>query len=49
MAMPCLKHGIVAGIVKPAAKLPAIQCAQAMIEDAPVPTRCTAAGGGFSV
>ncbi len=49
MAVPYLKYRVVAGIVEPAAELSPVQRAQAMIEDAPIPTWCAAAGGGFSV
>jgi len=49
MAVPYLKHRIVAEIVEPAAKLSAIQRAQAMIEETPVPMRRAAADRGFDI
>jgi hypothetical protein len=49
MEVSYLKYRVVAGIVEPAKKLSAIQRAQAVIEDAPVPTRRTAAGRRFGV
>src|SRR5712691_10347500 len=49
MAVSYLKYRVVAGIVEPAAKFSANQRAQAVIEDAPVPTRRTAAERRFGV
>ena len=49
MAVAYLKYRVVAGIVEPTAELSTVQRAQPMIEDAPVPTWCAAADGGFSV
>lgn len=47
--MPYLEYRVVARVVEPAAKLPAIQRTQAMIEDAPVPMRRAAADRRFGV